>query len=129
MWATHSNIASCETYIYILVLEQNELPMNYVVRCIWLFLANNLGHKYFIFLEWVSKKEYQGRGTPRWHIACCVLCFGLLDRLKGRTGAAIISAFVKFLQLVFRAEIDVHVGSGRLNYINGYVARTTTPLM
>ena len=38
-------------------------------------------------------------------------------------GTAIVSAFVKFLELVFRAEIDVQVGNGRLNYINGYVAK------
>ena len=29
---------------------------------------------------------------------------------------------MKFLQLVFRAEIEVQVGSGRLSYTNGYVA-------
>lgn len=42
---------------------------------------------------------------------------------QGRTGKAIVPAFVKFLQLVFRAEIDVQVGNGRLSYINGYVAK------
>ena len=31
--------------------------------------------------------------------------------------------FVKFLQLLFNCEIDVQVGNGRLNYINGYVSK------
>ena len=97
--------------------------MYYLVRTIWLYLASKFGHRYFIVYEWVCKTEYQGRGTPHWHIACWVLCFGILDQLKGRTGTAIVSAFVKFLELVFRAEIDVQVGNGRLNYINGYVSK------
>ena len=46
-----------------------------------------------------------------------------MDNLKGRTGTTTVSAFVKFLQLIFRAEIDVQVGNGRLRYINGYVAK------
>jgi hypothetical protein len=47
----------------------------------------------------------------------------LLRFLAGNTGKRIISAFVRFLQLVFACEIDVQVGNGRLNYINGYVAK------
>ena len=69
------------------------------------------------------KTEYQGRGTPHWHIAAWVVCFGLLRFLEGRTGTAVVSAFVSFLQLLFHCEIDVQVGNGRLNYINGYVAK------
>ena len=65
----------------------------------------------------------QGRGTPHWHIAMWVICHGLLARLAGNTGKRCISAFVKFLQLVFHCEIDVQIGNGRLNYINGYVAK------
>ena len=30
---------------------------------------------------------------------------------------------MKFLELVFKCEIDVQVGNGRLNYINGYVSK------
>ena len=69
------------------------------------------------------KTEYQGRGTPHWHIAAWVVCFTVLRSLEGNTGKRIISAFVRFLQLVFACEIDVQVGNGRLNYINGYVAK------
>ncbi len=30
---------------------------------------------------------------------------------------------MKFLELVFKCEIDVQVGNGRLNYINGCVSK------
>ena len=99
------------------------LHMYYLVRCIWLFLANRLGHKYFKVYEWCMKTEYQGRGTPHWHIAAWVVCFGLLAHLQGRTGTAIVSAFVRFLSLLFVCEIDVQIGNGRLNYISGYVCK------
>ena len=69
------------------------------------------------------KTEYQGRGTPHWHIACWVISFIVLRFLAGNTGKRVISVFVRFLQLVFCCEIDVQVGNGRLNYINGYVAK------
>ena len=54
------------------------LHMYYLVRCMWLFLANRFGHKYFIVFEWCMKTEYQGRGNPHWHIAVWVVCFYLL---------------------------------------------------
>ena len=82
-------------------------------------LSNEFGHRFFIY---TSKTEYQGRGTPHWHIAAWVVCFGLLARLAGRS-KKIISPFVKFLELVFRCEIDVQVGNGRFIYINGYVSK------
>ena len=69
------------------------------------------------------KTEYQGRGTPHWHIAAWILCHGVMKLLQGRTGTSLVSAFVKFLSLLFRCEIDVQIGNGRLNYINGYVAK------
>ena len=46
----------------------------------------------------------------------------MLALLKGRTGTAVVSAFVKFLACIFLCEIDVQIGNGRLNYINGYVS-------
>ena len=98
------------------------LHMYYVVRCIWGMLPNKFGHRFFIVLEYTMKTEYQGRGTPHWHIAAWVVCFGLLADLAGRT-KKVVSAFVKFLELVFRCDIDVQVGNGRLNYINGYVSK------
>ena len=73
------------------------------------------------------KTEYQGRGTPHWHIAAWVVCFGLFKDLEGRINVAAKkvcqSAFVRFLFAVFNCDIDVQVGNGRLNYINGYVSK------
>jgi len=69
------------------------------------------------------KTEYQGRGTPHWHIAAWVVCYGILQRLKGRSGTAVVSAFVKLLEAFFHCQIDVQIGNGRLNYINGYVSK------
>ena len=83
------------------------LHMYYLVRCIWLFLAKRFGHKYFIVFEWCMKTEYQGRGTPHWHIAAWVVCHGILALLAGRTGTAVISAFVKFLAAVFLSLIHI----------------------
>jgi hypothetical protein len=99
------------------------LHMYFLVRSIWLFLANRFGHKYFIVFEWCMKTEYQGRGTPHWHICAWVASFGLLQHLAGRTGTAVVSAFVKLLGMLFCCEIDVQIGNGRLNYINGYVSK------
>jgi len=99
------------------------LHMFYLVRSMWRFLANRFGHRYFIVYEWVVKTEYQGRRTPHWHIAAWVLCYGLLQSLVGRTGTAVVSAFVRLIAKLFACEVDVQVGNGRLNYINGYVAK------
>ena len=48
--------------------------------------------------------------------------------LQGRTGTAVISAFICFLSLLFRAEIDMQIGSGRINYTSGYVAKDHNPV-
>ena len=85
-------------------------------------LSNKFGTRFFIVMEYTMKTEYQGRGTPHWHFAAWVVCFGLLANLAGRS-KKYISPFVRFLELVFRCEIDVQVGNGRLNYINGYVSK------
>ena len=86
-------------------------------------LASRYGNRFFVVLEYVMKTEYQRRGTPHWHIAAWVVCFGILSRLVGRTSLGIISPLVKFLGGLFHCEIDVQVGNGRLNYINGYLAK------
>ena len=99
------------------------LHMYFLVRSMCFFLASRHGHKFFVVFEWVCKTEYQGRGTPHWHTAAWVACNGILARLAGRTGTGVVSAFVKFLAALFQCEIDVQVGNGRLNYINGYVSK------
>ena len=98
------------------------LHMYEVTRSIWRFLCSEFGSRFFEVLEWVLKTEYQGRGTPRWHIAAWVLCSMCLHMLAGRSGGQ-QSEFVQFLEIVFQAAIDVQVGNGRLNYINGYVSK------
>ena len=85
------------------------LHMYYLVRSMWLFLACRGGHKFFVVCEWVCKTEYQGRGTPHWHIAAWVVCYGIMARLAGRSGK-FVSAFVRFLELVFQAQIGVQDG-------------------
>ena len=60
---------------------------------------------------------------PHWHIAAWVVCHATLARLAGRTVTRVVSAFVKFLAALFQCEIDVQVGNGRLNYMNGYVSK------
>ncbi len=99
------------------------LHMYYLVRCIWFFLASCFGHKYFVVYEWVMKTEYQGRATPHWHIAAWIVCDFIMRLLTSRTGSAVVSLFGRFLEKVFQCEIDVQVGNGRLNYINGYLAK------
>ena len=61
------------------------LHMYYVVQCIWGFLANKFGNRFFTVLEYIVKTEYQGRGTPHWHIAAWVPPHGVLANLIGRT--------------------------------------------
>ena len=97
------------------------IHMYEVVRSIWRFLADRFGHRFFTVLEWVMKTEYQGRGTPHWHIAAWVVA-RMLHLLAGWSGGR-KSEFVCFLEVVFQAQIDVQVGNGRLNYINGYIAK------
>ena len=45
-------------------------------------------------------------GVPRPRDAALALYGGLLQCLEGRTGTAVVSAFVRFLELVFCCEID-----------------------
>ena len=76
------------------------LHMFYIMECVWSFLSNKFGVKWFTVIEYVKKTEYQGRGTPHKHIAAWGVSHGPLRLLAGRTGTAIVSSFVKFLNLV-----------------------------
>ena len=105
------------------------LHMYFLVRMVWSFLCIRGGHKFFVVYEWVMKTEYQGRGTPHWHIAAWVVPMGILHFLQGRTGTAIVSAFVRFVAAVFRCQVDVQIGNGRLNYINGFIEMLKNPYM
>ena len=105
------------------------LHMYFLVLSMWGFLSNRFGHRWFRVLEYAVRTEYQGRGTPHWHICAWVLvASGSLASLVGRIGAtggtlAAALGFVKFLGLLFLCEVDVQTGNGRLNYINGYVSK------
>ena len=77
----------------------------------------------FYVYEWVCKTKYQGRGTPFWHMALWTVPHGLLIWLQGRSGTQVVSALCKFLEKLFLCEVDVQIGNGRLNYINGYVKK------
>ena len=78
------------------------LHMYFLVRCIWRFLCSKFGHKYFMVLEYVIKTEYQGRGTPHWHIACWVVSSAPLRTLAGNAKKNVVSPFVRFLHAVFK---------------------------
>ena len=98
--------------------------MYYLVRCIWLFLASPFGNR----LEYIMKTEYQGRGTPHWHIAAWVLPHGLLQNLIGRSKdkrvvRTVGSLLLKLLEALFQCDLDLNVGCGSVNYITGYVAK------
>ena len=73
----------------------------------------------------VIRMEYQGRGTPHWHIAAWAIPLDgtPLDGLVGRSGSEHSSRLVSFLECALGASIDVQFGTGYLNYIDGYVAK------
>ena len=62
------------------------LHMYYLVRAVWYFLACKWGNRWFTVYEYCVKTEYQGRGTPHWHIAAWVVSHVPLSTLRGNTG-------------------------------------------
>ena len=77
--------------------------------------------------EWSLRVEFQGRGTEHVHLA-------MWAELKpgkiyvGRTGEEHSSALVPMLEGLFGGRVDVQLGSGYLNYINGYTAKASEGL-
>ena len=83
-----------------------------------------MGNRWFTVLEWVKKTEYQGRGTEHTHIAAWVLAHVVLRLLAGNTKTVqVMTCLLHYLFIVFGCEVDIQVGNGRLNYINGYIAK------
>ena len=80
-----------------------DLHMYYIVWSMLLFLACRGGHIFFFECEWVCKTVHPSRGTPHWHIAAWDVCHGILARLAGRSGTAVVFDFVRFLEVVFQA--------------------------
>ena len=65
--------------------------------------------------------EFQGRGTIHVHVALWAIARNGMD-LSGRTGDHYPGDFVTYLSKLFGGcKVDVQLGSGWLNYINGYV--------
>ena len=65
--------------------------------------------------------EFQGRGTIHVHVALWAIARNGRD-LTGRTGDTHPGVFVTYLSKLFGGcKVDVQLGSGWLNYINGYV--------
>ena len=69
--------------------------------------------------------EFQGRGTVHIHIALWAIARVGLE-LEGRTGDYTTSPLVAFLSALFGGcKVDVQLGSGWLNYINGYIDKAS----
>ena len=65
--------------------------------------------------------EFQGRGTIHVHVALWAIARDGMD-LSGRIGDPYPGGFVIYLSKLFGGcRVDVQLGSGWLNYINGYV--------
>ena len=65
--------------------------------------------------------EFQGRGTIHVHVALWAIARDGMD-LSGRVGDHYPGGFVTYLSKLYGGcKVDVQLGSGWLNYINGYV--------
>jgi hypothetical protein len=70
--------------------------------------------------------EFQGRGTVHVHIALWAIAKAGLELHGRNTGDYETSPFVNFLSSLFGGcKVDVQLGSGWLNYINGYVDKAS----
>ena len=85
-------------------------------------------------LHYVIRTEFQGRGTVHFHVAAWVIPMAGLgpERYIGRTGGQQPSVYegslLEFLERTFHCSCDVQVGSGYLNYVNGYVVKANDAL-
>ena len=95
-----------------------------VQRIIQYFLCSKFGNRWFKVYEYAIKTEYQGRGTPHWHMALWVVSYcGDLEQLRGRIKEMEESALFKFLYGCFGCNVDIQIGNGRINYISGYISK------
>lgn len=80
--------------------------------------------------EHVLRIEFQGRGALHVHLALwCKVRLGVT--IEGRTGTDHESQLVAHLEDLFGPRalaVDVQLGSGYLNYINGYTAKASDAL-
>ena len=75
-------------------------------------------------VEHLRRVEFQGRGTLHFHVALWVL-HDSLDDLVHSTKGSRKSVLGSYLEEVFECDVDIQVGSGFLNYINGYVTKAS----
>ena len=72
--------------------------------------------------EWALRIEFQGRGTLHVHLAMWALTKSGYS-IVGRTGEPHASVLVPRLESLFGGRVDIQIGNGYLNYINGYTAK------
>ena len=90
-------------------------------------LLTALGPHFARIYENTLRVEFQGRGTLHVHLAIWAKL--LLDHvIEGRTGTEHFSVLVPILEKMFGGRVDVQMGSGFLNYINGYTAKAADAL-
>ena len=82
------------------------------------------GHHWDRVVEHLRRVEFQGRGTLHFHVALWVL-FEKLDELVHSTKGRRKSRLGLYLEEIFECDVDIQVGSGFLNYINGYVTKAS----
>ena len=76
-------------------------------------------------VEHLVRVEFQGRGTLHFHLALWVIPKGRVEdfehgRKRGRS-----SDLGEYLAELFHSDVDIRTGSGFLNYINGYVSKSS----
>ena len=76
-------------------------------------------------VEHVLRVEFQGRGTLHFHLALWVVPKGPLEDFEHGKRREHRSDFGAYLEGLFEADVDVVTGSGFLNYINGYVSKSS----
>ena len=84
-----------------------------------------LGPHFRKIYEWSLRVEFQGRGTLHIHLAMWALLFADYD-IAGRSGSEVVSKLVTILEDVFGGRVDIQLGNGFLNYINGYKDKAPT---
>ena len=85
-------------------------------------LLQHKGRFWETVVEHVLRVEFQGRGTLHFHLAIwCVPNGQLKDLVHNPEKKGVSSELGRYLQALFDCDVDIQVGSGFLNYSNGYV--------
>ncbi|CAK0880619.1 unnamed protein product, partial [Prorocentrum cordatum] len=110
-WKAADRMSACQGMLSEHIYDQLYDGMKQILR------PNEFFEEVF---DYVIRLEFQGRKTEHIHIAAWARPKG---NLSGRSGQADRSAFVMFLEEVFRGSVDVQEGHGFLKHINGYVVK------